>query len=133
MSSSVRTYGAPRTIDDNTVTRRGARGDLSKSFVVYHPSVAMDDGHGLGYTRVDDEQNVPFLVATMEMTSRWDAIRDLRRWERERLGLWAGERLIDGGNTSLDGLGSRRVTGTERLLLDAELGRRPRGRGADRG
>ena len=56
-----------------------------------------DDVYGLGYKRVDDEANVPFLIATMEATSSWDAIRELRQWEREHLGLRVGERLIDVG------------------------------------
>jgi len=63
----------------------------------YHPRVAARDTHGLGYDRVDDDENVSFHVATMEMTSRWRSIRRLRAWERERLGLRAGARLLDLG------------------------------------
>jgi len=59
--------------------------------------VRSEDPHGLGYKRVDDDRNVPFLVATMDATSRWDAIRELRAWERGRLDLSAGERLLDVG------------------------------------
>jgi SAM-dependent methyltransferase len=55
------------------------------------------DAHGLGYQRVDDEANVAFHVATMEATSGWDSIRTLRAWERDQLGLRAGERLLDVG------------------------------------
>ncbi len=56
------------------------------------------DGHGLGYKRVDDDRNVPFLVATMEATSRWDATREVARaWEQDQVGLRAGERLLDVG------------------------------------
>lgn len=55
------------------------------------------DRYGLGYEQVDDDGNVPFLVATMEMTSRWDSIRTLRAWEREHLHLRAGDRLLDVG------------------------------------
>jgi ubiquinone/menaquinone biosynthesis C-methylase UbiE len=59
--------------------------------------VTGEDLHGLGYEQVDDDRNVPFLVATMEMTSRWDSIRALRAWERERLRVRAGDRLLDVG------------------------------------
>ena len=56
-----------------------------------------DDGHALGYRSVDDGRDVPFLVATMDATGRWDATRALRRWEREQLGLAARQRLLDVG------------------------------------
>jgi SAM-dependent methyltransferase len=59
--------------------------------------VPRDDAHGLGYQRVDDGGNVPFHVATMEATSRWVSVRALRAWERERLALRPGERLLDVG------------------------------------
>ena len=53
--------------------------------------------YGLGYQRVDGEENVEFHVATMEDTSRWEAIRELRAWERAQLAVRAGERLLDVG------------------------------------
>jgi SAM-dependent methyltransferase len=59
--------------------------------------VCSKEAYGLGYERVDDDRNVPFLVATMDATSRWDAIRRLRAWERDQLGLRTGERLLDVG------------------------------------
>lgn len=59
--------------------------------------VATGDPHGLGYGRVDGEGNVGFLLATMEATSRWDSVRSLRAWERARLGLRPGDRLLDVG------------------------------------
>jgi SAM-dependent methyltransferase len=59
--------------------------------------VPAKDPHGLGYEQVDGDQNVLFLVGTMEMTSRWASIRTLRAWERERLGLRAGSHLLDVG------------------------------------
>jgi ubiquinone/menaquinone biosynthesis C-methylase UbiE len=59
--------------------------------------VPAKDAHGLGYQRVDEEANVAFHVATMEATSRWDSIRELRAWEREHLGLRPGARLLDVG------------------------------------
>lgn len=55
------------------------------------------DAHALGYRSVDGDRNVDVLVATMEATSRWSATIELRAWERERLGLTRGERLIDVG------------------------------------
>jgi SAM-dependent methyltransferase len=59
--------------------------------------VPAKDPHGLGYEQVDDDENVPFLVGTMEMTSRWGSIRTLRAWERGRLGLRTGSRILDAG------------------------------------
>lgn len=55
------------------------------------------EAYGLGYQRVDGEENIEFHVATMEDTSRWEAIRELRSWERAQLGLRVGERLLDVG------------------------------------
>jgi SAM-dependent methyltransferase len=62
----------------------------------YDPCVPAQDPHGLGYQRVDAE-NVPFHVATMEATSRWESIRALRAWERGHLALRPGRRLLDVG------------------------------------
>jgi SAM-dependent methyltransferase len=59
--------------------------------------VGSTEGYGLGYQRVDDEENVSFHVATMEDTARWAAIRRLRDWEREHLALRSGQRLLDVG------------------------------------
>lgn len=53
--------------------------------------------HGLGFGRVDGDPNVAVLMSTMDATSRWDATRRLRAWERDRLRLRAGERLLDVG------------------------------------
>lgn len=55
------------------------------------------DALGLGYKRVDDDENLPFLIATMDATSQWDATRALRSWERGHLQLIEGERLLDVG------------------------------------
>ena len=55
------------------------------------------DTHALGYRNVDEDRNVEVLIATMEATSRWQATTNLRHWEREKLRLGRGERLIDVG------------------------------------
>jgi ubiquinone/menaquinone biosynthesis C-methylase UbiE len=59
--------------------------------------MATDDTHRLGYHGVDDDPNVAVLVAAMEGTADWDATRRLRAWERDRLALTPGERLLDVG------------------------------------
>jgi SAM-dependent methyltransferase len=46
---------------------------------------------------VDDDPNVAVLVDTMNATARWPATLGLRAWERERLRLGEGERLLDVG------------------------------------
>src|SRR3954454_615908 len=58
---------------------------LRTTIAPYARCVPSRDGFALGYQRVDVDGNVPFLVATMEATSRWDAIRELRAWERQHL------------------------------------------------
>jgi hypothetical protein len=63
--------------------------------------------HGLGYGRVDDDPNVPVLLATMDATAGWEATRSLRSWERDQLGMVGGERLLDVGC----GLGERFTEG----------------------
>lgn len=55
------------------------------------------DTHGLGYQRVDEDQNIPVLVGTMDATARWAATITLRAWERRHLRLTDGERLLDVG------------------------------------
>lgn len=59
--------------------------------------MASDDTHSLGYHQVDEHPIVPVLVATMDSTAKWEAVRQLRSWERHELGLIAGQRLIDIG------------------------------------
>ena len=46
---------------------------------------------------MDDDPNVAVLVDTMVATARWPATLRLRTWERERLRLVEGERLLDVG------------------------------------
>ena len=59
----------------------------------------MDDAetHRLGYERVDGDPNVDVLLATMDATAAWAATRQLRAWERDRLDLGKGQRLLDVG------------------------------------
>ena len=59
--------------------------------------MAADDTHALGYRRVDDDPNVSVLLANMGVTATWEATRTLRTWERERLQLRTGQRLLDVG------------------------------------
>jgi SAM-dependent methyltransferase len=59
--------------------------------------VSARDAHGLGYERVDDDPHVPFLIATMDATARWEATCELRAWERRQLRLGPGQRLLDVG------------------------------------
>jgi ubiquinone/menaquinone biosynthesis C-methylase UbiE len=51
----------------------------------------------VGFTRVDAQPDAASMVASMEATARWPAVRQLRRWERERLALRPGDRLLDVG------------------------------------
>ena len=59
--------------------------------------MATEDAHGLGYRHVDDDPNVAVLLAAMDGTAGWDATRRLRSWERDKLSLTRGERLLDVG------------------------------------
>ena len=51
----------------------------------------------LGYRSVDAQPNTSILVTGMDTTAGWPAVRQLRAWERQRLALCAGERLLDVG------------------------------------
>ncbi|MEQ1872737.1 MAG: hypothetical protein ABL953_03330 [Ilumatobacteraceae bacterium] len=42
--------------------------------------MASEDTHSLGYHQVDEHPNVPVLVATMDSTAKWEAVRQLRAW-----------------------------------------------------
>lgn len=75
------------------------------------------DTHGLGYQRVDDDQNVAVLIGTMDATARWDATIELRAWERRHLCLVDGERLLDVGC----GLGEAALTLAEDLGTMGEV------------
>src|SRR5664279_5743038 len=50
-----------------------------------------------GFTSVDRQPDTDFLVATMDATARWPAVRYLRSWERSHLALQPGERIVDVG------------------------------------
>ena len=51
----------------------------------------------IGYSRVDVQPDTALLIEGMEATAQWPAVRHLRAWERTRLALQAGERLLDVG------------------------------------
>ncbi len=50
-----------------------------------------------GFTRVDDQSDTDYVVATMDQTARWPATIALRAFEAERLDLRPGQRLLDVG------------------------------------
>lgn len=56
-----------------------------------------DDVHPSGYRRVDASPDPAVLLERMVANAGWGATVDLRAWERERLGLARGERLLDVG------------------------------------
>jgi SAM-dependent methyltransferase len=56
-----------------------------------------DDERGPGFRSVDDHPEVTMLLTAMDETARWEATRQLRSWERERLALRPGQRLLDVG------------------------------------
>ncbi len=59
--------------------------------------MSTDDVHSLGYQRVDASPDPAVLLALMVANAGWDATVDLRAWERDRLRLVPGERLLDVG------------------------------------
>src|SRR4051812_47570799 len=59
--------------------------------------VGTEETHDPRYDRVDGDPNLAVLVATMDATSEWEAIRRLRAWERAQLALTPGRRLLDVG------------------------------------
>ena len=73
--------------------------------------------HGLGYERVDDDPHVAVLLATMDDTAGWKASQQLRDWERQRLRLRAGQRLLDVGC----GLGDAALALADDLGADGEV------------
>ncbi len=73
-----------------------------------HPS----DEYRLGYRDVDGDEHTSILVSSMDATAKWQATLDLRAWERNRLGLVDGERLLDVGCG----------TGDAAISLAADLG-----------
>jgi SAM-dependent methyltransferase len=79
--------------------------------------MAIDDTHGLGYERVDDDPNASVLLATMDNTAKWAATRRLRSWERTQLGLASGQRLLDVGC----GLGEAALALADDLGDDGEV------------
>jgi len=50
-----------------------------------------------GFTSVDSQPDPGRLIAGMEETATWPSVKYLRAWERERLKLRPGDRLLDVG------------------------------------
>ena len=57
----------------------------------------MNDRGPEGFTDVDGSQQQAHMLAAMDATARWPAVVRLRSWERDRLRLSPGERLLDVG------------------------------------
>jgi len=74
--------------------------------------VTDEDARGDGFHAVDDHPEVTMLLRAMDETARWEATQQLRAWERERLALRPGQRLLDVGC----GLGDAAIA------LSADLG-----------
>lgn len=55
------------------------------------------DGQKGGFTDVDRTPDPAMLVAGMDATAQWPAVRTLRQWERGRLAVAAGETVLDVG------------------------------------
>jgi SAM-dependent methyltransferase len=52
---------------------------------------------GAGFSSVDSQPEPDRMVAAMDATATWPAVRQLRAWERDHLGLEPGERVLDLG------------------------------------
>jgi SAM-dependent methyltransferase len=76
-----------------------------------------EETHALGYEGVDEDPNVSVLLETTEATGRWEATLRLRAWERERLNLTPGQRLLDVGC----GLGDAGLALADDLGSDGEM------------
>jgi SAM-dependent methyltransferase len=76
-----------------------------------------EETHALGYEGVDEDPNVSVLLETTEATGRWEATLRLRAWERERLNLTPGQRLLDVGC----GLGDAALALADDLGSDGEM------------
>lgn len=50
-----------------------------------------------GFSDVDTMPDPPLLVAGMDATAQWPAVRALRAWEREHLAVRAGDAALDVG------------------------------------
>lgn len=50
-----------------------------------------------GFEAVDRHPDVAMLLSAMDETAQWEATKQLRAWERERLALRPGQRLLDVG------------------------------------
>ena len=61
-------------------------------------SAADDPDASIGFTRVDAQPDTAMLIEGMDATAQWPSVRQLRAWERDRLRLRPGERVVDIGS-----------------------------------
>lgn len=80
----------------------------------YGSRMTTADAPRTGFQSVDDQPDVTLLFNAMDETAQWEATKQLRAWERERLSLRSGQRLLDVGC----GLGDAA------LALSTDLGER---------
>ena len=71
---------------------RGVQDQLS-----YGSRMTASEKSMTGFEAVDDQPDVSMLLSAMEETAQWEATKQLRAWERERLSLRSGQRLLDVG------------------------------------
>lgn len=56
-----------------------------------------EDEQPVGFESVDQHADVAMLLSAMDETAQWGATKQLRVWERDRLSLREGQRLLDVG------------------------------------
>jgi SAM-dependent methyltransferase len=71
----------------------------------------------IGFSAVDEQPDAAPLIAAMDATATWPAVRQLRAHERERLALQTGDRLLDVGC----GLGEAAVALAPQVGPDGEV------------